>query len=220
MKAWARIGRRVASSGRIALPNESALRANLLSLAATRTRHVGNDPNVERYDPDLWTDEFYFLNRPGQAEIQSDLFYDYRTNVDAYPKWQAWMRENQPRLLVIWGKYELSFDPGEPERYRKDVPNAEVHIVDGGHFALDTAADQIAAFVRGFLGSSREGPKERRAGRVQRGNSGAQCCTLYGPGKHRRVRRFIGRGLRFHCGPLGVIPELDHHIEHDRNRLT
>jgi pimeloyl-ACP methyl ester carboxylesterase len=65
---------------------------------------------------------------------------------------------------VIWGKYEFSFDPGEPERYRKDVPNAEVHIVDGGHFALETAADQIAAFVRGFLGSSRERPKERRAG--------------------------------------------------------
>ena len=146
------------------VPNESALRANLLSLAATRARHVGNDPNVERHDPDLWTDEFYFLNRPGQAEIQSDLFYDYRTNVEAYPKWQAWMRKNQPRLLVIWGKYELSFDPGEPERYRKDVPNAEVHIVDGGHFALDTAADQVAAFVRGFLGSSREELKERRAG--------------------------------------------------------
>src|SRR5947207_12615233 len=72
--------------------NESALRTNLLSLATTRTRHVGNDPNVERYDPDLWTDEVYFLNQPGQAEIQSDLFYDYRTNVDAYPKWQAWMR--------------------------------------------------------------------------------------------------------------------------------
>ncbi|HEU5400573.1 MAG TPA: alpha/beta hydrolase [Terriglobales bacterium] len=139
--------------------NESALRENLLSLSATRTRHIGNDPNVERYDPDLWTDEFYFLNRPGQTEIQSDLFYDYRTNVDAYPKWQAWMREKQPRLLVIWGKYELSFDPGEPERYRTDVPSAEVRIVDGGHFALDTAADQIAAFLQGFVpGWSRHRP--------------------------------------------------------------
>jgi len=144
--------------------NESALRKNLLSLAATRTRHVGNDPNVERYDPDFWTDEFYFLNRPGQAEIQSDLFYDYRTNIDAYPKWQAWMCENQPRLLVIWGKYELSFDAGEPDRYRKDVPTAEVHIVDGGHFALDTAADEIAALVREFVGSSRGGSEVRRAG--------------------------------------------------------
>jgi len=71
--------------------NESTLRTNLLSLATTRTRHVGNDPNVERYDPDLWTDEFAFLNQPGQADIQSDLFYDYRTNVDAYQKWQAWI---------------------------------------------------------------------------------------------------------------------------------
>jgi pimeloyl-ACP methyl ester carboxylesterase len=144
--------------------NESALRTNLLSLPTTRTRHVGNDPNVERYDPDLWTDEFYFLNQPGQADIQSDLFYDYRTNVDSYPKWQAWMREKQPRLLVIWGKYELSFDPSEPEAYRRDVPKAEVQIVDGGHFALDTAADEIAALVEEFVGSSREEVQARRAG--------------------------------------------------------
>jgi hypothetical protein len=100
---------------------------------------------VERYDPDLWNDEFAFLNQPGQIDIQSDLFYDYRTNVEPYPKWQAWMREQQPRLLVIWGKYDLSFDPGEPERYRKGVPNAQVHVLDAGHFALDTAADDGSA---------------------------------------------------------------------------
>jgi pimeloyl-ACP methyl ester carboxylesterase len=144
--------------------NESTLRTNLLSLEATRARHAGNDPDVDRHDPDLWTDEFYFLNQPGQAEIQSDLFYDYRTNVDAYPKWQVWMRETQPRLMVIWGKYELSFDSGEPERYHKDVPNAEVHVVDGGHFALDTAADEIAVLVQGFVDSLREGVVARRAG--------------------------------------------------------
>jgi pimeloyl-ACP methyl ester carboxylesterase len=131
--------------------NESALRTNLLSLQTTRTRHVGNDPNVERYDPDLWTDEFRFINQPGQPGIQSDLFYDYRTNVTAYPTWQVWLRKTQPKLLVIWGKYEQSFDPSEPEAYRRDVPNAQVHIVDGGHFALDTAADQIAELVRGFV---------------------------------------------------------------------
>jgi pimeloyl-ACP methyl ester carboxylesterase len=74
--------------------NESALRTNLLSLQTTRTRHVGSDPNVERYDLDLWSDEFAFLNQPGQVEIQSDLFYDYRTNVENYPKWQAWIRES------------------------------------------------------------------------------------------------------------------------------
>ena len=142
-------GRRAFWADRAA--NEAALRTNLLSLQTTRTRHVGNDPNVERYDPDLWADEFYFLNQPGQADIQSDLFYDYRTNVDAYTKWQAWMREKQPRLMVIWGKYDLSFDPGEPERYRKDVPKAEVHVLDAGHFALDTAADPISELIKGFV---------------------------------------------------------------------
>jgi pimeloyl-ACP methyl ester carboxylesterase len=96
-------------------------------------------------------DEFAFLSSPGQGDIQSDLFYDYRTNVEAYPKWQAWMREKQPRLLVIWGRYELSFDSSEPEAYRGDVAKAEVHIVDGGHFAMDTAADEVAELVRGFV---------------------------------------------------------------------
>ena len=131
--------------------NESALRTNLLSLPTTRTRHLGGDPNVERYDPDLWTDEVAFLNQPGQIDIQTELFYDYRTNVESYPKWQAWMQEHQPRLLVLWGKYDLSFDPSEPEAYRRDVPKAEVHVLDAGHFALDTAADEIATLVRAFM---------------------------------------------------------------------
>jgi pimeloyl-ACP methyl ester carboxylesterase len=131
--------------------NESAFRASFLSLATTRTRHLGDDPDTERYDPDLWTDEFAFLSKPGQADIQTDLFYDYRTNVDSYPKWQAWMREKQPRLLVIWGKHDPSFDISEPEHYRKDVTDAEVHVLDAGHFALDTKADEIAALVRDFM---------------------------------------------------------------------
>jgi pimeloyl-ACP methyl ester carboxylesterase len=135
--------------------HEEALRVNLLSLATTKTRHIGDDPNTELYDPDLWADEYAFLSAPGQAQIQSDLFYDYRTNIDGYPKWQAWMKEKQPRLLVIWGRHDLSFDPGEPERYRKDVPKAEVHILDAGHFALDTKADEIAAFVREFMKSQK-----------------------------------------------------------------
>ena len=134
--------------------NEEALRKNLLSLQATRTRHVGDDPNVELYDPDLWTDEFAFLNTPGQADIQADLFYDYRTNVENYPKWQEWMQKTQPKLLVIWGKHDLSFDIGEPDRYRHDVPAAEVHVLDAGHFAMDTKADAIAALVRQFMAAN------------------------------------------------------------------
>ncbi|MGH9475326.1 MAG: alpha/beta fold hydrolase [Terriglobales bacterium] len=131
--------------------NETALRQTLLSLAATKTRHIGDDPHTELYDPDLWTDEYAFLNAPGQAQIQSDLFYDYRANVAAYPRWQAWMRETRPKLLVLWGRHDLSFELDEPERYRQDVPGAEVHLLDAGHFALDTKADEIAALVRAFL---------------------------------------------------------------------
>ncbi len=81
------------------------------------------------------------------------LFYDYRKNVAAYPAWQAWMRKNQPRLLVVWGKYDLSFDLSEAAAYGRDVPNAQIHILDGGHFALDTAADEIADLARKFTDS-------------------------------------------------------------------
>ena len=136
--------------------HEDALRTNLLSLATTRTRHLGGDPNPEKYNPDLWADEYAFLSQPGQAEIQSDLFYDYRTNVEAYPQWQAWLQKVQPRLLVLWGKYDSSFDLSEPEAYRRDVPKAEVHVLDAGHFALDTAADEIGVLVRRFLSSERK----------------------------------------------------------------
>lgn len=131
--------------------HEEALRRNLLSLEATRRRHIGSDPYVERYDPDLWTDESAFLNSPGQADIQTELFYDYRNNVAAYPRWQEWMRTNQPRLLIVWGKYDPSFNVSEAESYRRDVKDAEVHILEAGHFALDTASDEVAEIVARFL---------------------------------------------------------------------
>jgi pimeloyl-ACP methyl ester carboxylesterase len=137
--------------------HEAELRRNLLSLDTTRGRHVGSDPDATRYDPDLWTDEFAFLSQPGQADIQTELFYDYRSNVAAYPQWQAWLRKRQPRLLVLWGRYDPSFDLSEPEAYRRDVPAAEVHVLDGGHFVLDTEADQVAASIRKFLSAESTG---------------------------------------------------------------
>jgi pimeloyl-ACP methyl ester carboxylesterase len=131
--------------------HEAAFRANFLSLKTTRARHLGSDPNPDRYDPDLWTDEDAFLNRPGEADIQTDLFYDYQTNVAAYPTWQAWLKQKHPRLLVVWGKYDPSFDLSEPQAFKQDVPDAEVHLFDAGHFALDTAAEPIATIIRGFV---------------------------------------------------------------------
>lgn len=131
--------------------HEAALRENLLSLETTRRRHVGSDPDIERYDPDLWTDEFAFLGRPGQSDIQTELFYDYCNNVAAYPRWQRWMQENKPRLLMLWGRHDSSFELSEPEAYRRDVPDAEVQILDAGHFALDTSPDEVAYLVSDFL---------------------------------------------------------------------
>ncbi len=129
--------------------NGTGLRANFLSLAATRERHLGASPNVALYD--LWTDEFAFLSGPGQSDIQMDLFYDYRTNVASYPAWQEWLRRHQPSLLVLWGRFDLSFQVGEAEAYRRDVPSAEVHILDAGHFALDEQPDTVARLTRKFL---------------------------------------------------------------------
>lgn len=131
--------------------HEPALRENFLSLAATRGRHLGDDPATERYDPDLWTDEYAFLNRPGQAEIQLELFYDYRTNLAAYPVWQQWLRARRPRTLVLWGRHDASFQAQEADSYRADLPDAEIHLLDGGHFVLDTCADEAAQRIRAFL---------------------------------------------------------------------
>jgi pimeloyl-ACP methyl ester carboxylesterase len=131
--------------------HEAALRENFLSPNASRQRHVGKSSESDRYDSDLWTDELPFLNRPGQPDIQTDLFYDYRTNVASYPAWQQWLRDTQPPLLVVWGTYDPSFEVAEAEAYRRDVPDADVHVIDAGHFAPNEAPDLVADLCRQFL---------------------------------------------------------------------
>lgn len=131
--------------------HEADVRANLLSLEAARKRHVGTSPDLSRYNPDLWVDEYYFLNQPGQAEIQLDLFYDYQNNVKSYPKWQQWLRDHQPRLLVVWGRYDTSFTVAGGEAYRRDDPRAEVHTLDAGHFALDLKPQEVIRLVGDFM---------------------------------------------------------------------
>jgi pimeloyl-ACP methyl ester carboxylesterase len=133
--------------------HEAALRANLLSFEATRLRHVGRTPHPERYDPDAWHDEFAFLSSPGQIDIQTELFYDYRTNVERYPQWQRYMRDYQPPMLVLWGKHDASFTVEGAHAYRRDVRDAQVHLLDAGHFALDEACDEVAAHTHRFLDS-------------------------------------------------------------------
>jgi pimeloyl-ACP methyl ester carboxylesterase len=131
--------------------HETEVRANLLSMEATRKRHLGTSPDISQYNPDLWVDEYYFLNQPGQADIQLDLFYDYQNNVKSYPKWQQWLRDHQPPLLVIWGRYDTSFTVAGAEAYRRDDPHAEVHILDAGHFALDLKPKEIVRLMADFM---------------------------------------------------------------------
>ena len=142
---------------------------SFMSLETARQRHVGTSPNPERYDPDNWTEEFAALSRPGQDRIQSDLFYDYRTNLAAYSAWQEWLRKYKPPLLVLWGRYDPSFAVAGAHAYARDVPGAEIHILDAGHFALEEKLDEIAALVRAFLA--------RQETTVSQGQSRDSCRT-------------------------------------------
>jgi pimeloyl-ACP methyl ester carboxylesterase len=133
---------------------EAKYRAGLASVENARLRHVNGSSHPERYNPDMWKDEAAFLARPGEADIQSDLFYDFRNNLAAFPQWQDWLRKRQPRTLIVWGRNDPVFDLGEVAALKKDVPKAEVHLLDAGHFALDESAADIARVMRGFLGRS------------------------------------------------------------------
>lgn len=121
------------------------------SLHGARRRHLGESPHVERYDPNAWSDEHAFLSRPGQRAIQADLLYDYRTNVASYPRWQAWLRTHRPPTLVLWGRHDPSFLVPGARAYARDVPDAEIHLLDAGHFALDEQTDQVACLTLDFL---------------------------------------------------------------------
>ena len=122
-----------------------------LSPAATEQRHLAGTAHPERYDPDTWTDEIAHLARPGQREIQAALLYDYRTNVAAYPVWQAWLRQHRPPTLVLWGANDPSFIAAGATAFRADLPDAEIHLLDAGHFALDEKNDEIATLILAFM---------------------------------------------------------------------
>jgi pimeloyl-ACP methyl ester carboxylesterase len=122
-----------------------------VSPAATEQRHTLGTSHRDRYNPDTWTDEDAHLSRPGQREIQACLLYDYQTNVAAYPAWQAWLRDYNPPTLVVWGQNDPSFIASGAQAYKRDLPDAEIHLLDAGHFALDEKNDEIASLILEFL---------------------------------------------------------------------
>ena len=131
--------------------HEEEVRKAHLSVATTRARHIGDDPDVEAYDPDLWMDEYAYLNRPGEADIQSDLIFDYQHNIAAYPVWQKWLRTHRLPALVVWGKHDLAFTVPGAEAFKRDLPHAKIVILDAGHFAMDTRLDDVATATDEFM---------------------------------------------------------------------
>jgi pimeloyl-ACP methyl ester carboxylesterase len=131
--------------------NRAALRG-FLKPESTQWQYTHGVPNPERLSPDAWTIDSALLARPGNDEIQLDLIYDYRSNVAAYPKWQAYLREKRPPLLAVWGKNDPFFLPPGAEAFGRDQPDAEIHFVDAGHFALETKVDEIAKRIIDFMG--------------------------------------------------------------------
>jgi pimeloyl-ACP methyl ester carboxylesterase len=148
--------------------NRQALR-DFLTPPATKWQYVHGVKDEALVAPEAYTLDSALLARPGNDEIQLDLFLDYAGNVALYPKFQEYLRTKRPPLLAVWGKHDPFFLPAGAEAFRRDIPTAEVHFFDTGHFALETHAAEIAAAIRrffdGITSTTANTPADRRAGR-------------------------------------------------------
>jgi pimeloyl-ACP methyl ester carboxylesterase len=106
--------------------------------------------NPERISPDSWKSDWGFMQRPNAKRVQLDLFYDYRTNVELYPKWQVFLRERQPKTIIFWGQEDMIFTPEGGEAYLTDLPKAEMHRLTAGHFAVEDSLNEIAEGMHRF----------------------------------------------------------------------
>lgn len=123
----------------------------LFTLEATRGQYEGGTTDPELVAPDGWTLDQHFLDQPGRTQPQLDLAFDYKSNLDLYPEWQAWLRAHLPPALVVWGRNDPFFPEPGAHAYRRDLPQAEVHLFDTGHFALEEYLPEIAPLVAVFL---------------------------------------------------------------------
>src|SRR6202046_3026919 len=130
--------------------NREALRA-FLKPETTVWQYTHGAPDPTRVSPDGYTLDNFYMSRPGMADVQLDLFGDYKSNVGLYPTFQQYFRTYKPPLLAAWGKNDPFFLPPGAEAFKRDIPNATVRFFDAGHFALETHAGEIAASIRDFL---------------------------------------------------------------------
>lgn len=133
-----------------AMANEDALRF-LLTLGATQWQYTNGVPDVTAVSPDNWGHVQPLLDREGNQAIQLQMFYSYGSNPPLYPAWQAYLREHQPPTLIVWGKNDEIFPAAGAEPYKRDLQNLEYHLIDTGHFALETHAEEIAGLIVQFL---------------------------------------------------------------------
>lgn len=131
--------------------NAKVLRDSLLTIEATKWQYTNGVRNPAMIAPDNWFHDQYLLDRPGNKDIQLELFYDYGSNPPLYPEWQAYFRERQPATLIVWGKNDYIFPAEGAEPYKRDLKDIEFHLIDTGHFALEEDGDFIASRVREFL---------------------------------------------------------------------
>ena len=131
--------------------NREAIRKAILNLDGTRWQYTHGVANPDSVPPESYTLDTALLERPGNKDIQLDLFLNYASNVKLYPNFQEYFRKSKPPLLAIWGKNDPFFIPAGAEAFRKDIPNAQVQFLDTGHFALETHVIEIAATMKEFL---------------------------------------------------------------------
>lgn len=131
-------------------PESEAGVAGLLELGTVKAAYLQGSKHPEWVSPDNWNMDFAFLQRPNERRIQLDLFYDYRTNVALYPKWQAFLRERQPKTIIFWGEGDIFFTPEGGEAYLKDLPKAEIHRLEAGHFAVEDNLGYIVEHMHSF----------------------------------------------------------------------
>lgn len=130
--------------------NRDALRA-LLTPATTYWQYTHGVPDTEAVSPDGYSLDDFYMTRPGIHDVQLDLFLDYASNVALYPEFHSYFRRHQPPLLAVWGRHDPFFLPAGAEAFKQDLPNAEIHFYETGHFALETHANEIATAIRQFL---------------------------------------------------------------------
>ncbi len=130
----------------------------VLALQATRSQYLDGVSDPSRIDPATWTLDQALLDRPGNDEIQLDLFYDYRTNVALYPAFQEFFRSSRVPTLIVWGANDAIFPAAGARAFLRDLPDAELHLLDSGHFALEDKFPEIAALVSDFLGRTLRSP--------------------------------------------------------------